>query len=116
MFLDVLTVYLIRYKVECFGSFKTNTYLPTSDIDLVVINHRWCYLPLAELEQHFILTHQCRADKIRLLDRASVPIIKMTDCLTDIRINISFNMPQVVKSVNLVKVSHYSVLSFLFQH
>ncbi|CAG2114708.1 unnamed protein product, partial [Medioppia subpectinata] len=90
-----------EFMVQCFGSFSTDTYLPTSDIDLVVIG-RWQYLPLVDLEQYFLMQRFCHPHQILVLDRATVPIIKMTDNWSGVRINISFNLKQVFKSVDLV--------------
>lgn len=38
-----------------------------------------------------------------MLDKASVPIIKLTDKETDIKVDISFNMSNGVKSAELIK-------------
>jgi non-canonical poly(A) RNA polymerase PAPD5/7 len=89
--------------VDCFGSFKTETYLPTSDIDLVVMG-KLNALPFHQLQRKFIELGICLPTEIRVLDRASVPIIKLTDHSTQVRINISFNLPNVLKSVELIKV------------
>ena len=41
---------------------------------------------------------------LQVLDKASVPIIKLTDKLTKIKVDISFNMANGLKSVELVKL------------
>ena len=41
---------------------------------------------------------------IQVLDKASVPIIKLTDRDTKIKVDISFNMANGLKSVELVKM------------
>ena len=38
-----------------------------------------------------------------MIDRAAVPIVKMRDLLTDIKVDISFNMESGVTSVALIK-------------
>lgn len=40
---------------------------------------------------------------IKVLDKASVPIVKLTDKKTEIRVDISFNMSNGVKSAELIK-------------
>ncbi|XP_008553783.1 terminal nucleotidyltransferase 4B [Microplitis demolitor] len=89
-------------KVEVFGSFRTGLYLPTSDIDLVVIG-RWANLPLFTLENKFLEYDIAEPSSIKVLDKASVPIIKLTDKETDIKVDISFNMSNGVKSAELIK-------------
>lgn len=98
--------------VEVFGSFRTGLYLPTSDIDLVVIGC-WEKLPLRTLENELI--KQKIADSVRVLDKASVPIIKLTDRKTQVKVDISFNMQSGVQSAELIKdyKKKYPVLSKL---
>nr|CAH7738261.1 unnamed protein product [Callosobruchus chinensis] len=89
-------------KVEVFGSYRTGLYLPTSDIDLVVIG-KWTNLPLRTLEQEFLERDVAVENSIKVLDKASVPIVKLTDKQTDIKVDISFNMSNGVKSAELIK-------------
>uniref|UniRef100_A0A915IMP7 polynucleotide adenylyltransferase n=1 Tax=Romanomermis culicivorax TaxID=13658 RepID=A0A915IMP7_ROMCU len=87
--------------VDFFGSFRTGLYLPTSDIDVVVIGN-WETLPLWTLEKALKTNDVADASTIKVLDKASVPIIKLTDKKTDIRIDVSFNMNNGVKSAKLI--------------
>ncbi|XP_034947287.1 terminal nucleotidyltransferase 4B-like isoform X2 [Chelonus insularis] len=89
-------------KVEIFGSFRTGLYLPTSDIDLVVIG-RWSNLPLRTLESALLDQGIAEPSSIKVLDKASVPIVKLTDKETEIKVDISFNMNNGVKSAELIK-------------
>ena len=89
-------------KVEVFGSYKTGLYLPTSDVDLVVFG-RWLHTPLRTLEKAFIAAEVAEAKDIQVIDKASVPIIKVVDKRTEIRVDISFNMPNSILAVELVK-------------
>lgn len=73
-----------------------------SDIDLVVIG-RWANLPLFTLENKFLEYDIAEPSSIKVLDKASVPIIKLTDKETDIKVDISFNMNNGVKSAELIK-------------
>lgn len=89
-------------KVEVFGSFRTGLYLPTSDIDLVVIGN-WSNLPLRTLERALLDQNIAEPSSIKVLDKASVPIVKLTDKETEIKVDISFNMNSGVKSAELIK-------------
>lgn len=88
-------------KVEVYGSFRTGLYLPTSDIDIVVIENR--DISFRTLEKVLIEKGVAEPSSIKVLDKASVPIVKLTDAKTDIKIDISFNMNNGVKSANLIK-------------
>ncbi|GIY61814.1 terminal nucleotidyltransferase 4B [Caerostris extrusa] len=90
-----------KAKVEVYGSFRTGLYLPTSDIDLVVIERK--DISFRVLEQALLDNNIAKACSIKVLDKASVPIVKLTDAKTDIKIDISFNMNNGVKSANLIK-------------
>ncbi|XP_055929315.1 terminal nucleotidyltransferase 4A-like [Argiope bruennichi] len=90
-----------KAKVEVYGSFRTGLYLPTSDIDLVVIEKK--DISFRVLEQALLDNNIAKACSIKVLDKASVPIVKLTDAKTDIKIDISFNMNNGVKSANLIK-------------
>jgi len=99
---DIILTLWPQAKVEIFGSFRTGLYLPTSDIDLVVIG-RWDSLPLWTLEKTLKAHKIADAQSIKVLDKASVPIVKLTDLKTDIKVDISFNTSTGVKSAKLIK-------------
>ncbi|XP_067006314.1 terminal nucleotidyltransferase 4B isoform X2 [Anabrus simplex] len=88
--------------VEIFGSFRTGLYLPTSDIDLVVIG-KWENLPLRTLEQSLLEHNIAEPSSLKVLDKASVPIVKLTDKTSEVKVDISFNMSNGVKSAELIK-------------
>lgn len=87
--------------VDYFGSFRTGLYLPTSDIDVVVIGN-WEALPLWTLEKAIRENDIADSNSIKVLDKASVPIIKLTDKRSDVRVDISFNVNNGVKSAKLI--------------
>ena len=101
-------------KVELYGSCQTGLYLPTSDIDLVV-HGKWESLPLRTLENELIKQEVADASSIRVLDKATVPIIKVTDKITQVKIDISFNMNNGVQSADMIKnyMEQYPALPFL---
>ncbi|XP_055911950.1 non-canonical poly(A) RNA polymerase protein Trf4-1-like [Eupeodes corollae] len=88
--------------VEIFGSFRTGLFLPTSDIDLVVLG-MWEKLPLRTLETELIARGIAEPSSVRVLDKASVPIIKLTDRESQVKVDISFNMQSGVQSAELIK-------------
>lgn len=91
-------------KVEIFGSFATKLYLPTSDIDLMIMG-KWDHSPLYTLKNALVSALVADESDIKVLDKASVPIIKVTDRETNVRVDISFNTSNGVNSANLIKVS-----------
>ncbi|CAJ1083717.1 LOW QUALITY PROTEIN: terminal nucleotidyltransferase 4A [Xyrichtys novacula] len=100
--------------VQIFGSFSTGLYLPTSDIDLVVFG-KWERPPLQELEQALRKHNVAEPFSIKVLDKATVPIIKLTDQETDVKVDISFNVETGVKAASFIKdyVKMYPVLPYL---
>ncbi|XP_030014357.1 terminal nucleotidyltransferase 4A-like isoform X1 [Sphaeramia orbicularis] len=98
-------------RVEIFGSFSTGLYLPTSDIDLVVFG-KWDHPPLQELEQALKKHNVAGPHPIKVLDKATVPIIKLTDHETEVKVDISFNVETAVKAAQFIKsyLKKYTVL------
>ncbi|XP_060767950.1 terminal nucleotidyltransferase 4B [Neoarius graeffei] len=88
--------------VQVFGSFSTGLYLPTSDIDLVVFGN-WETLPLWTLEEALRKRNVADENSVKVLDKATVPIIKLTDAHTEVKVDISFNVHSGVKAANLIK-------------
>lgn len=87
-------------KIESFGSFAAGLYLPTADMDLVAIStqfrrHRtriFCQSKnqMYALKRHLEATGIAPPDGVVVIWKAKVPIIKYTDKLTGIRVDISF--------------------------
>lgn len=90
-------------KVEIFGSFATKLYLPTSDIDLMIMG-KWDSLPLHTLKSELVKAGVADDDQVTVLDKASVPIVKVRDKESDVRVDISFNTSNGVNSANLIRV------------
>ncbi|KAG8144107.1 hypothetical protein E2320_001224 [Naja naja] len=110
--------------VQIFGSFKTGLYLPTrnlsilipkrirtnvillpsrsSDIDLVVFG-KWETLPLWTLEEALRKHNVADKGSVKVLDKATVPIIKLTDSFTEVKVDISFNVQNGVKAAYLIR-------------
>ncbi|XP_068167204.1 terminal nucleotidyltransferase 4B [Antennarius striatus] len=101
-------------EVQVFGSFSTGLYLPTSDIDLVVFG-KWDTLPLWTLEEALRKRNIADENSIKVLDKATVPIIKLTDSFTEVKVDISFNMKSGIQAARLIKEfkEKYPVLPYL---
>ncbi|XP_040833324.1 terminal nucleotidyltransferase 4A isoform X2 [Ochotona curzoniae] len=101
-------------EVQIFGSFSTGLYLPTSDIDLVVFG-KWERPPLQLLEQALRKHNVAEPCSIKVLDKATVPIIKLTDQETEVKVDISFNMETGVRAAEFIKnyMKKYSLLPYL---
>ncbi|XP_077569802.1 terminal nucleotidyltransferase 4B-like [Stigmatopora nigra] len=101
-------------EVQVFGSFSTGLYLPTSDIDLVVFG-KWEMLPLWTLEEALRKRNIADKNSIKVLDKATVPIIKLTESFTEVKVDISFNVKSGIKAAYLIKEfkEKYPVLPYL---
>lgn len=100
-------------KVECFGSFETGLYLPTSDIDLVVISTNgklsemdddtFVRPPLRKLARALIKAGIADSRSVQVISKARVPIIKFVDRLTGHPVDISFNIASGLDGARFLK-------------
>lgn len=94
-------------SLHVFGSFETKLYLPTSDIDLVVLsgsNGGELYEKPAHLRKLANWLVKARiAEGIQVITSARVPIIKFVDSVTKINVDISFNKPGGLVAAGVVK-------------
>ena len=74
-----------------------------SDIDIVIFG-QWSAPPLRTLERRLIDNNIADPNTMKVLDKASVPIIKLTDTLTKIKLDISFNTNNCLKSAEKISV------------
>uniref|UniRef100_A0A8D2MN96 Terminal nucleotidyltransferase 4B n=1 Tax=Zonotrichia albicollis TaxID=44394 RepID=A0A8D2MN96_ZONAL len=99
-----------------YHSFNLNKYMffLFSDIDLVVFG-KWETLPLWTLEEALRKHNVADENSVKVLDKATVPIIKLTDSFTEVKVDISFNVQNGVKAAQLIKdfIKKYPVLPFL---
>jgi len=89
--------------VKIFGSFETQLYLPTSDIDMVVL-FEWpkdAPPPLHRLASEIEKAHI--AEQIKILDKARVPIIKVKESVVGFDVDISFNIKNGIEAAELIK-------------
>ncbi|EME30495.1 DNA polymerase sigma subunit [Galdieria sulphuraria] len=91
-------------SVHVFGSFATNLYLPTSDIDLCILSSpengskRELHLLADVLRRK---TNKMR--RVMAIDKARVPIIKVTDRETGIQCDISFGRTNGIENVRHIQ-------------
>ena len=64
----------------------------------------WESLPLRTLEKALLDQKIADTDTIKVLDKASVPIIKLTDRNSNVKVDISFNMENGLRTAELVKM------------
>lgn len=70
----------------------------------MVVIGKWESVPLFTLEKKLLESGIADDNSIKVLDKASVPIIKLTDFKTKVRVDISFNTSNGIKSAKLIKV------------
>lgn len=82
--------------VRVFGSFAAELYLPTSDIDLVVVSESYAWYDVPKYATKRYLRdlggslRMAGMVNIQIIAKAKVPIIKFVDPLTGISVDISF--------------------------
>ncbi|TYK20252.1 non-canonical poly(A) RNA polymerase PAPD5 [Cucumis melo var. makuwa] len=90
-------------KVEVFGSFQTGLYLPTSDIDVVILGSG---IPKPQLGLQALsraLSQRGMAKKIQVIGKARVPIIKFIEKQSGISFDISFDVQNGPKAADFIK-------------
>lgn len=96
---------VIRYKhpdcsVHCFGSFAAGLYLPTADMDIVILSESFRVsgqktvgTSNSSMRRFAAYLRDCgiaESDSVELIAHAKVPIIKFVDRQTQIKVDISF--------------------------
>ncbi|PON81852.1 nucleotidyl transferase [Trema orientale] len=89
---DVIKYIWPNCVVEVFGSFRTGLYLPSSDIDVVILGSgiRNPQQGLQALSR--ALSQRSVAKKIQVIAKARVPIIKFIEKKSDVAFDISFDV------------------------
>jgi len=93
-------------KMEIFGSFQTGLYLPSSDVDAVLIgkcNPSDISSLLFRLKREFLKRNIVEEESLQVLDKAFVPIIKLTHKIIPIKVDISVNQRRGLDVVDYVK-------------
>lgn len=101
-------------KVSIYGSCKTWLYLPTSDIDLVVFGDLGDN-PCCRLGDELKNSDLLESGSLKVLDKATVPIVKMTDVVTRVRVDISFNVQTTTECAKLIEdfIAQFPTLPYL---
>jgi predicted nucleotidyltransferase len=85
-----------------FGSVNTGLYLPSSDIDVVLIgNFKNLRGPMYSLAAALRKTK--KYNDVQVISNAKVPIVKMVDVESNYSIDISFNVSNGLKNTDLIK-------------
>lgn len=90
-------------RVEVFGSFRTGLYLPTSDIDAVILNSKVKTPQTGLYALARALSQKGLAKKMQVIAKARVPIVKFVEKLSGIAFDISFDMDSGPKAAIFIK-------------
>ncbi|KAK3832767.1 MAG: hypothetical protein J3R72DRAFT_372738 [Linnemannia gamsii] len=89
-------------EVHVFGSYDTQLYLPSSDLDLVILRQaEFNKEDLYRLSTH--LKRKLVATDVNVIAKARVPIIKFKERLSKIPVDISFNITNGIESAEIVR-------------
>ncbi|KAJ1940166.1 hypothetical protein GGF37_004090 [Kickxella alabastrina] len=111
--LDQLQMIDVKPKAQCFGSFETRLYLPTSDIDMTVMLHNEGTKEMSEnykskeAVRRFLYTLARQMKKsgfcrdCEVIANARVPIIKTHEMVTGFAVDISINADSGFKSASV---------------
>ncbi|KAF9283557.1 hypothetical protein BGZ68_005271 [Mortierella alpina] len=89
-------------QVAVFGSFDTKLYLPTSDMDIVVLRDR----DITKQDLHTLAGHFRKGMvgmDIRTIVGARVPLVKFKETATGIPVDISFNITSGIQSADAIR-------------
>lgn len=90
-------------KVEVFGSFRTGLYLPTSDIDVVILESKVKTPQLGLYALARALSQRNIAKKTQVIAKARVPIIKFVEKRSGIAFDLSFDIDNGPKAADFIK-------------
>ncbi|XAR68338.1 Polynucleotide adenylyltransferase [Bertholletia excelsa] len=100
---DVIKYIWPNSKIEVFGSFKTGLYLPTSDIDVVILGSD---IKTPQLGLHALakaLSQRGIAKKMQVIAKARVPIVKFVEKKSSVAFDISFDVENGPKAADFIK-------------
>ncbi|XP_074290449.1 uncharacterized protein LOC141617163 [Silene latifolia] len=100
---DVIKYIWPNCRVEVFGSYRTGLYLPSSDIDVVILdsNIKSPQIGLQALSR--ALSQKGIAKKIQVIGKARVPIIKFVEKVTDVQFDVSFDVDNGPKAAEYIQ-------------
>ncbi|CAN1293439.1 Terminal nucleotidyltransferase 4B [Linum perenne] len=100
---DVIKYIWPSCKVEVFGSFRTGLYLPTSDIDVVILSSHVMTPQTGLRAISRALSQRGIAKKIQVIAKARVPIIKFVEMRSGLSFDISFDVENGPKAADFIK-------------
>ncbi|KAI7844721.1 hypothetical protein COHA_001808 [Chlorella ohadii] len=101
---DVVTSIWPKARVQVFGSFATGLYLPTSDVDAVIMGSGCTDVPQGLKALANALARRNMAKNMQVIAKAKVPIVKFEDAETGYAFDVSFdvaNGPEVRAAENV---------------
>ncbi|KAI3815004.1 hypothetical protein L1987_14654 [Smallanthus sonchifolius] len=100
---DVIKYIWPNCKVEVFGSFKTGLFLPSSDVDMVILESRIRTPQMGLYALSRALSQRGVAKKIQVIAKARVPIIKFVEKRSGISFDVSFDMENGPKAAEYIQ-------------
>ncbi|KAL8223678.1 hypothetical protein R6Q57_019153 [Mikania cordata] len=100
---DVIKYIWPDCKVEVFGSFKTGLFLPSSDVDMVILESRIRTPQMGLYALSRALSQRGVAKKIQVIPKARVPIIKFVEKRSGISFDVSFDMENGPKAAEYIQ-------------
>ncbi|MED6109833.1 hypothetical protein PIB30_037222 [Stylosanthes scabra] len=100
---DVIKHIFPHCQVEVFGSYRTGLYLPTSDIDVVILKSG---LPKPQIGLNALsraLSQRGMAKKIQVIGKARVPIIKFVEKKSGLAFDVSFDIDNGPKAAEYIQ-------------
>ncbi len=95
-------------QVRYYGSFSSNTYLPVSDIDMVVIVPKENNVVAVLFEVAYLLFIDGIIEKhCSIIPHSRIPLLKFYDCMTGFQINITINTPNVMERAEYIRQSFF---------
>ncbi|XP_020704686.1 terminal nucleotidyltransferase 4A isoform X1 [Dendrobium catenatum] len=90
-------------RVEVFGSFRTGLYLPTSDIDVVILDSKVKTPQTGLYALSRALSQKGIAKQMQVISKARVPIVKFVEKQSGIAFDMSFDVDGGPKAANFIK-------------
>lgn len=90
-------------QVNIFGSFAIGLYLPTSDIDMVILDSGCCDAQSGLRALAKALTKEGVAKNIQVIGKARVPIVKFVETESHISFDVSFDMENGPEAAKFIK-------------
>ena len=106
LFMRVKDVVLSRWpgaEVLVFGSFQTGLSLPFADLDVVVFVNLVSKIPFHYLEAKLVQEGITTYDNVKIITRATVPIIRFVHKQTGLSVDMSFNSEDGPRAISLIQ-------------